>query len=911
MTTKQTDLGFPESSKEKAGPVECLGLTFENDDARRAHFVELLREKLQDPAFRDVAGFPNGSDDDILRLSDPPYYTACPNPFLDALVADWNSGREQRRAEQYDREPFCSDVTQGKGGRLYKAHTYHTKVPPEAIAKFILHYTDPGDVVLDGFAGSGMTGLGAALCAYPSAKLQQSVAGAKWGPRRAVLVDLSPFATFLSYGANSTVSADEFESQARSLIEGVRAELGAETYGVPPAAYVLWSQIFLCPACSKEISFLDVAITDSGSISSKFSCPWCRVDTSKARCERKVSTAFDPLLGRPIKQNEYRPFKVMRLKGATLEDLTESDLDSIAADWGRRASGTPVTPMVSTVPEGEKWGSMYRAGYHAGVSHVHHFWTPRNLAVLATLWRRAELMPHPNQMRLALTSFMVKTGSRMHNVGLKGGKINLAGQIFNTLQIPSVFAERNLFELALGKISDLRAYFEQQKPERSCAISTGTAERIGLSADSVDYMFVDPPFGSNIMYSEMSFLYEAWLRVTTAKDEEAIVSSGDGKTLEWYRARMVACFREFHRVLKPGRWVTIAFHNSRNDVWNALQEALRRAGLVIADVRVLDKGQGTFKQMTTTGAVEKDLAISAYKPSETLEQATALAESSEESCWLFVKEHLSRLPVAVVENSAIEVLQERTPQLLFDRMVAFHVVRGIRLPVSASEFYAGIAHRFPERDGMYFATDQVAEYDRKRTSVSALRQLSLFVNDEASAVQWVRQQLQDRPQSFQDLQPQFLRELNAWASHEATVELKVILDQGFLYYDGRGLVPSQIHRYLSSNFKDLRSLEKADPRLVEKARDRWYVPDPKKQADLEQLRDRALLKEFEDYKASSQRKLKIFRTEAMRAGFKACWQRRDYGTIVTVAERLPDAVLHEDEKLLMYYDNALTRLGDE
>lgn len=906
--SSQQDLGFAESTKKEAGPVKCLGMTFESEDARRAHFLRLLREKLQDPDFRSTPGFPNGRDEDILRLSDPPYYTTCPNPFLDAIIADWNSSREQQPAESYRREPFCSDVTEGKGGALYKAHTYHTKVPPEAIAKFILHYTDPGDVVLDGFAGSGMTGLGVALCAYPDTTLRQSIVGAKWGPRRAVLVDLSPFATFLSYGANSTVPVDEFETEAKKLIEGARAEIGAEIYGVRPAAYVLWSQVLICPACSKEVSFLDVAITDSGGISSSFACPWCHADTSKTKCDRKLSTSIDPLLSRPVTQNEYRPFRVMRLGGATFEDLSKDDLEPIAANRGSLASNAPVTPMMYV---GEKWGSMYRTGYHAGVSHVHHFWTPRNLAVLATLWRRAEAMQHANLMKLVLTSFMVKTGSRMHNIGMKDGKLNLAGQIFNTLQIPSAFAERNLFELARGKIADLKAYFEQQKPKHSCAISTGSSKQINLPDNSVDYIFVDPPFGSNIMYSEMSFLYEAWLRVATAKNEETIVSLGDDKSLEWYRMGMLDCFREFCRVLKPGRWVTIAFHNSRNDVWNTLQEALRRAGLVIADVRVLDKGQGTFKQMTTTGAVEKDLAISAYKPSGRLEQTAALAESSEESCWLFVQEHLSRLPVAVVSNSAIEVLQERAPQLLFDRMVAFHIVRGSRVPISAREFYAELGRRFPERDGMYFLPGQVAEYDRKRTTVSALRQLTLFISDEASAIQWVRQQLQDKPQSFQSLQPQFMRELQAWANHEKTVELKDILGQSFLYYDGRGPVPSQIHQYLSSNFKDLRNLEKQDPRLIETASDRWYVPDPNKQADLEQLRERALLKEFEEYKTSTARKLKIFRTEAVRAGFKACWQEREYPTIVKVAEKLPEAVLQEDEKLLMYYDNALTRLGDE
>jgi hypothetical protein len=243
-------------------------------------------------------------------------------------------------------------------------------------------------------------------------------------------------------------------------------------------------------------------------------------------------------------------------------------------------------------------------------------------------------------------------------------------------------------------------------------------------------------------------------------------------------------------------------------------------------------------------------------------------------------------------------------------MIAFHVQRGFSVPLSGPDFLQGLTQRFPERDGMFFLPDQVTEYDRKRTSASELRQLSFFVNDEHSAIQWIRQQLQDKPQSFQDLQPQFQR-VSHLLKHERTVVLKVILEQNFLKYDGRDLVPSQIHSYLSSNFKDLRNLSKEDPKLIEKARDRWYVPDPHKQADLAQIRDRALLKEFEEVKESSQRKIKMFRTEAIRVGFKACWQERDYATIVKVAERLPEAVLQEDEKLLMYFDNAQTRLGDD
>jgi len=84
----QTSL-FPDEPADGApsGPVECLGMTFENDEKRREYFLEKLRVKLKDPEFRKTEGFPIGEDEDILALSDPPYYTACPNPFIGGVMA--------------------------------------------------------------------------------------------------------------------------------------------------------------------------------------------------------------------------------------------------------------------------------------------------------------------------------------------------------------------------------------------------------------------------------------------------------------------------------------------------------------------------------------------------------------------------------------------------------------------------------------------------------------------------------------------------------------------------------------------------------------------------------------------------------------------------------------------------------
>ena len=168
----------------------------------------------------------------------------------------------------------------------------------------------------------------------------------------------------------------------------------------------------------------------------------------------------------------------------------------------------------------------------------------------------------------------------------------------------------------------------------------------------------------------------------------------------------------------------------------AIQEALGQAGFIVADVRILDKGMLTKKQLNAN-AVNKDLVISAYKPNGGLEERFKLAAGTEEGAWDFVRTHLRQLPVFISNNGQVEVIAERQNYLLFDRMLAFHVQRGVMAPLSASEFYAGLEQRFPSRDSMFFLPDQAAEYDKKRMTVKEVLQLTLFVSDEASAIEWL------------------------------------------------------------------------------------------------------------------------------------------------------------------------------
>lgn len=911
------------ASSQDSGPVECLGQTFESDAARREHYLGLLAEKLKDPDFRETPGFPQGTDEAILRMSDPPYYTACPNPFLGDFVRA--HGRPYDPAEPYEREPFAVDVSVGKSDQLYGAHGYHTKVPHLAIVPSILHYTKPGDLVLDGFSGSGMTGVAAQWCGTAPVKYRRELEAEwkqsghevpEWGARRVVLNDLGPAATFITANYNIRFDVDVFADAAQRILEEVDAELGwmyetLHTDGKTKGRinYTVWSEVFSCPECAGEVVFLEEALDlDTKRVKSEFPCPGCGAMLTKKTVERRLESLVDPASGGVWKRVSFRPVLVNYTAcGGRFEKAPDAaDMEVL----GRvQELPFPAEIPADAFPIEEMYhGSRLKP---KGFTHARHLFLPRAAHALAALWRKASA-ESDERLRNMLLYFVEQAVWGMSVLARYApthfSQVNqqLSGVYYVGSQIVDVSPEYNLG----GKLKRLvKAFATMPSMAQQACVTTGDCASIGAPADSIDYIFTDPPFGENIYYADLNFLVESWHGVTTNAEPEAIVDRAKKKSTVDYQDLMRRCFEEYHRVLKPGRWMTVVFSNSKNHIWRAIQEAMGTAGFVVADVRTLDKQQGSYRQVTSS-AVKQDLVISAYKPTDELSRQFQIGTATADSAWSFITEHLGNVPVFVGKAGSADILVERTAQMLHDRMIAFFVQRGVAVPISGPDFLAGLHERFPERDGMYFLPSQVAEYDRKRTTVGELRQLELFVSDEASAVRWVRQQLQDKPQTFQDLQPQFMQQIQSWSKHEVTVELKEILELNCLRYDGTGPVPSQIHRYLSTNFKNLRNLEKEDRALKEKALDRWYVPDPTKEGDLEKVRMRMHLKEFEQYRESTARKIKQFRTEAVRAGFKHCYDNREYQTIVDVAAKLPEQVIQEDEKLLMYYDVATMRLGD-
>ncbi|MBP3886031.1 MAG: DNA methylase, partial [Cellulosilyticum sp.] len=187
--------------------------------------------------------------------------------------------------------------------------------------------------------------------------------------------------------------------------------------------------------------------------------------------------------------------------------------------------------------------------------------------------------------------------------------------------------------------------------------------------------------------------------------------------------------------------------------------------------------------------------------------------------------------------------------------------------IDAGEFYRGLDERYIKRDDMYFLTDQVRKYDEVRTENELMVQLTYIITSEKDALGFLMQEL-SVPQTYQDIQPKFVKILRQ-IKYEDMPELTDLLEENFLQ-DEEG---------------------------------KWYIPDITKQGDIEKLREKKLLKQFNTY-LEGKGKLKTARIEAIQAGFKKAWKEKNFETIVKVGNRLPDSIILEDQKLFMYYDNA-------
>ena len=858
-----------EETKIVPDKVVCLGMEFPSEDARREYFRAELRKKL--PELKQIEGFPIGEDDDIINLSDPPYYTACPNPWLNDFIEEWEKEKVElekegkRKANFEVKTPYAADVSEGKNNPIYMAHTYHTKVPHPAITRYILHYTQPGDIVFDGFCGTGMTGVAAQLCGSENDVKALKEENAQIGVRHSICSDLSPIASLIAATYNLKFDPKAFERKALRILEQVEKELGwmYETKVDDKKAKInntIWSDVFICPSCGKEFVLWNEAVDlDKEIIKDSFPCPDCGNTCSKKNMEKAWETSFDSLLNKTVTLNKKVP---VRVNYTLFGKRGEKDIDSSDINLIRKIENINLSEFNTyELQEGYNTAQPIKSN---GITHTHQFYSKRNFIYLSRIY---ELCKGNIFLQTWLTSVLFST-TNMNKFRFTG-----TGITSGTLYIPSINWEFSPFNTLKKKIASFKGI---EYPYRNnSAINVCSATKLTtLRNSSIDYIFTDPPFGRNIMYSELSSIWESWIKVVTNNKEEAIINNVQHKTLFEYQTLMNQSFKEYYRVLKSGKWLTIEFSNTSAAVWNSIQNALQGVGFVVVNVAALDKKQGSFKAVTTTTAVKQDLVITCYKPSDSIIEKFDKSEDKAKTAMDFIEELLVHLPVHLSKGESTTAVIERSPKILFDRLISYYVQKGYAIPMDAQEFQKQLRERFIERDGMFFTASQAIEYERKKEKCSGFVPMALFISSEAEGIEWLKRELQN-PQTYSDLQPEWMKNMLPPKKGDVLPELMSILEENFIK-DEEG---------------------------------NWRNPDPEKAADLEIIRNRRMMKEFNMYLEQAQKpkakRMKDTRLEVLRYGFKECYKQKSYQAIVTV---ILESLLQEDEVLLQYYDIASSRV---
>lgn len=680
--------------------------------------------------------------------------------------------------DNYRRPPFAMPIKAGKTTATYNAHSYHTKVPPQGIEPYIAHYTNPGDLVLDPFCGSGMTGVAA---------LSQC--------RRIILNDLSPAAAHITYNYCTPVNVpslqlefDRITTLAKEEFNWLYGTICDRCGGPATIHYTLWCDILECDRCGYPLNLWDLSMDkENGVVHDEFLCPNCQ----KKHSGRKLRW----LKSEPV----YTSYECERCK----PNRGEHQITTFEKEKIREVDSRPIEYWYPQAPFTESF-EMWRAAHREqGITDSSKFYTKRNLRALALLWHQLSLVQDPairSKLQFAFTSMSVKLASKMSNVSFRGpNKINLAGQLPGTLYLPALSAERNVWLLFKDKYFDVVNYVSEISKNfisEDMNVRIGSASELNeLPESCIDYVFTDPPFGSNLFYADLNYLWEAWLKCSTDQSKEAVahLKVKEKNTISLYAHLMTLSFLEIYRVLKPNRWASVVFHNSDDKVWQIILDSAQSAGLELVEINSFDKEQLTFKGHKGAKGLErvtnKDIVLNLRKPGpNTTFQANGVNIARNGEAEARIAQRIADFLTTNPPPSK-RTLQHFWNVILYD-MLAEGVV-----DVSMEKVGAILPHYFKHVDGRW--------YLRGETVTGG----NVFdLKSDTGAISWLNAVLTSEPQTIGDLIPKWQSVTATFQSEDVeSGRLERLLEQNF-WLDkrtNRWRNPTQVEREQMSAAQDI------------------------------------------------------------------------------------------------------------
>ena len=679
---------------------------------------------------------------DIPKMPEGYYSGDKPNPNLRAFVEQHIKERPyDPETDDYDVPAFDVAFEASKATALYELHSYHQgKKPHDPIKKYIGHYTEPGNLVLDPFCGSGSTCLAALLTG-----------------REAIAIDRSPAATFIASNYCSACNVVDLTKVFEHVLATTKAEIGAlyttKSASGRPAEIVfqLWSQQFECPRCLNSIPVFDATTervsSSSGKVVEHLCCPICMkkgvVEPIDKHPVRKgvmpVATSYICSTEKPSRRFRTHNDSNLRERDA----FSRYDLQLIKdADAFQGCHHYPTRRMLDS--DESAWGVLWRP-YHDGIERVCDFFSTRNNIALASFAHHAKMLggDHAKRLLFLLTSVLWHA-SKMSQFKKGGGGI-MPGLYY----VPPIFKEQNVLHLLERKFKDfIQAYSNMDLETTALCVSTQSATELSaIPNNSIDYVFTDPPYAGKVQYGEANFLWEAWLGFDHPwRNEEVIINPAIERDEDFWREQMTTALQECFRVLKPGRWLTLCYHDTSEGTWAALQDILAEVGFIASQgtkAIYIDARQKSPKQYTSAKSTQRDLVINFRKPKPGEVTATVAITGDEDKTTFnekvrqIIRDYIGANPGCTKDRVYDEVVSRmvRSGEMEahdFDELLR-QVAEEVKTPVMKNLFEQKDADLFSSHEvgRWYLKEDELTVADAAETARedAAADKLSAFIKE--------------------------------------------------------------------------------------------------------------------------------------------------------------------------------------
>lgn len=524
--------------------------------------------------------------------------------------------------DDYDVGPFQKNFDNAsKSSKIYNMHMYWTKQDPYVVKQFIEHYTKPGDIVLDAFCGTGMTGVAAMMCG-----------------RHAILTEISPACIHIARNYTTPIDPHILERAYYRLREKVEPEIRplyktmCHNCKNPDTqiANTILSDVLRCPRCNAEVlyagsgrwvkmkrgeKFRKILCQNCGYEFTKAKAQFVGVEPIEIRVECPRCKTRGEKKAKPLDKEDWRRYINIEGGERFINKLGNEVLEEIKEGEGLEKIPPKEPPYWYPVDVKFPLGYNTRQPLKRGIIHPYQMFSRRNLIALTIIWHYVNEIENEkvrDKMKLVFTSIIYRVNLQYKwNVSEKGG------MRMGTLYIPAMIKDMNTFNTFEDKSRDLFKAVSEMRLFRttlSCIVKCD-ARQNNLPYNSIGYCFYDPPYGANINYSELNLMWEAWLGQFTNVSEEVIENEYQGKGREDYEQMMLDSLKEAYRVLKPGRWLTMVYSYSDPSMYRTIQNVAYKAGFIDeGEVLHVNSTMKTKSQMDSDRTQQRFLVINFKKP---------------------------------------------------------------------------------------------------------------------------------------------------------------------------------------------------------------------------------------------------------------------------------------------------------